>query len=196
MQFGITKQFHNFGAAYQMSKMMSKKIKPIASIYIVDHDFVYTTSLKKAIEKPAKYYIQTFVTGEKFIAHLASQNFRRNDIHIVFLGYQFVDDHEHNLMNGIEILEATKVINPNIEVVMLFTPNEATFGAYARNRGAYAFVPKNDTIFLRINNIVMRVVSQKILEQKRRAFFIAVKIFIVYSFLILIGVVVYTLLSS
>ena len=175
---------------------MSKLAKPIANIYIVDHDFVYTTSLKKAIEKPSKYNIRTFVTGEKFIAHIASLSFRRNDIHIVFLGYQFVDEHEHTLMNGIEILEAIKVVNPNIEVVMLYAPNEATFGAYARNSGAYDFVPKTDTIFLRINNIVMRVVSQKILEQKKKSFLLAVKIFGVYLFILLVAIAIYTILSS
>lgn len=194
MNWVLLNIFYNLGANLTGHRRMSKKSKTIAHIYIVDHDFVYTTSLKKAIEKPSKYAIQTFVTGERFIAHIASHTFRKNDIHIVFLGYHFVDDRDQTLMNGIEILEATKVINPNIEVVMLYTPNEATFGAYARNRGAYSFVPKNDTIFLRINNIVMRVISQKVLEQKRKSFLISAKIFVVYLLGLLLAIVIFSLL--
>lgn len=166
-----------------------KKIKNFTvSIYIVDHDHVYTSLLKKSIEKPSKYNIETFVTGEKFIAHLASQTYRKNDIHIVFLGYYFIDDQEHTIMNGIEILEATKVINPNIEVVMLYTAEEATYRAYARNQGAYDFVPKNETAFLRINNIVMRVISYKKLEQRKRLFALSFKLLAAYA--ILLGVAI------
>jgi hypothetical protein len=73
---------------------------------------------------------------------------------------------------------------------MLYTPNEATFGAYARNRGAYSFVPKNDTIY----NIVMRVISQKVLEQKRKSFLISAKIFVVYLLGLLLAIVIFSLL--
>lgn len=178
---------------YPKLKMSPKKI---ANIYIVDHDPSYSNSLTKAIEKPNKYNIETFTTGEKFIAHLTSISFRKNDIHIVFLGYHFFDDREHNLMNGIEILEAIKVIYPDIEVVMLYTEEETSYGAYARNSGAYTFVPKNDTIFLRINNIIMRVISQKKLEQNKRAFLLSIKIFIAYFIIVGIAIASYYFLTQ
>ena len=168
--------------------------KKNVSIYIVDHDPAYSASLKRAIEKPNKYTIETFTTGEKFIAFLTSLNFRKTDIHIVFLGYHFFDERQHNLMNGIEILEASKVVCRDIEVVMLYGPDESSYGAYARNSGAYSFVPKNDTIFLRINNIIMRVISQKKLEQTKRTFLFSVKVFVAFLLLFAIAVLIYQLL--
>ncbi|HZJ74701.1 MAG TPA: response regulator [Perlabentimonas sp.] len=168
--------------------------KPVANIYIVNHDFVHTSSLKKAIRKPVKYNIETFSNGEKFIAHLASLTFTRRDIHIVFLGYQFIDEHEQTLMNGIEVLEAVKTINPDIEVIMLYGRDEVTYGAYARNRGAFAFVPKNDTIFLRINNLIMRVITQKKLRLKRRKFIVAIKVFIAYIIFLVLAILLYQFL--
>lgn len=168
-----------------------RQLKKNVYIYIVDHDPQYTSSLKKAIDKPNKYIIETFVTGEKYVGHLTSLTFRKSDTYIVFLGYHFFDERDHTLMNGIEILESTKLINPDIEVVMLYEPDEATYGAYARNSGAYAFVPKNDTIFLRINNIVMRVISQKNLDHKKRGFIMAAKIFIAYFILLCMAIGVY-----
>jgi DNA-binding NarL/FixJ family response regulator len=166
-----------------------------ANIYIVDYDPTYTASLKKAIEKPYKYNILTFTTGEKFIAHLATLKFRVNDIHIVFLGYHFYDEKEHTLMNGIEILEAVKVICPNIEVVMLYSKDESSYGAYARNSGAYTFVPKTDTIFLRINNIIMRIISQKKLQNSRRSFIISSRVLVAYFLLMVIGFLIYSILN-
>jgi DNA-binding NtrC family response regulator len=173
-----------------------RKLKKSASIYIVDHDHSYTSSLTKAIDKPSKYNIETFATGEKFIAHLTSLKYRKDDIHIAFLGYHFFDDREHTLMNGIEILEATKVICPDIEVVMLYSSDEASFGAYARNRGACAFVPKSENVFLRINNIIMRIISQKKLEQSKRTFILSMKILIVYIILMLIGIAMYHFITQ
>ncbi len=176
-----------------ISQIKSPKVN--ANIYIVDHDPSYTSSLKKAIEKPSKYNIETFSTGEKFIAYLTSLKFKRNDIHIVFLGYHFTDDRKHTLMNGIEILEATKVVNPDIEVVMLYSGDESSYGAYARNSGAYNFVPKTDTIFLRINNIIMRIISEKKLIRTKQRFIFSVKIFLVYFFILLFAIALYHFLS-
>lgn len=170
-----------------------KKTPVKANIYIVDYDPTYTSSLKKAIEKPYKYNILTFTTGEKFIAHLATLKFKINDIHIVFLGYHFYGEKNQTLMNGIEILEAVKVISKNVEVVMLYAQDESSYGAYARNSGAYTFVPKTDTIFLRINNIVMRIISQKKLEHSRRSFITSIKILATSTALVIIGFVIYTL---
>lgn len=170
--------------------------KKIANIYIVDHDPSYSNSLTKAIEKPNKYNIEIFTTGEKFLAYLTSLHFKKNDVHIVFLGYHFFDDREHNLMNGIEILEAIKVIYPDIEVVMLYTEEETSYGAYARNSGAYTFVPKNDTIFLRINNIIMRVISHKKLEQNKRAFLLSLKIFVAYFVVAAFALAIYHFLTQ
>jgi len=176
-----------------ISQIKSTKVN--ANIYIVDHDPGYTSSLKKAIEKPSKYNIAIFTTGEKFIAHLTSLKFKRNDIHIVFLGYHFTDERKHTLMNGIEILEATKVVIPDIEVVMLYSSDESSYGAYARNSGAYDFVPKTDTIFLRINNIIMRIISEKKLVRTKQGFMFSTRIFLIYFLILLFAIVLYHFLS-
>jgi len=153
-------------------------------IYLVDHNYDYTNSLKKSIDKPERYSIDVFTSGEKFIAFLSKQSFRRNDICIVFLGYKYFDEVNNTLMNGLEILEATKQINRNIEVVMLTGQDEGSIGSYVIKSGAYAFIPKNENIHLRINNIIMGIISQKRLVQKRSSFYFSLKILI--GFLILI----------
>ncbi len=162
-----------------------------AYIYIVDHNNTFTSSLKKAIEKPDKYNIETFTTGEKLISVLKSHHFRRNEIHMVFLGYKFIEEGQHNLMNGIETLDAIKAIRPDIEVVMLYGPDEASFGSYARKSGAFDFIPKNDNAILRFNNIIWRIIITKRLQQKKRSFKITARIFVIFTLLVVLAAFIY-----
>ncbi|HNV81261.1 MAG: response regulator [Tenuifilaceae bacterium] len=157
-----------------------KNPKINANIYIVDHDPAYAVSLKDSIDKPEKYNIQAYHSGERFTSELIAKKFRKNEVHIVFLSYNFKSETNVHLMNGIEILEATKVINPNIEVVMISEDTESNLGSYAKKSGAFAIIPKNDTTFLRLNNTIMRIISQKKLEQKRRFFILSAYLFVLY----------------
>lgn len=169
----------------------------ITTIYIVDDDPVYTNSLKKSIEKPHKYNIQTFTTGERFIDYLTTIKFKSNEIHMVFLGYHFYDtEGNHTLMNGIEILEGVKTISPDIEVVMLYAGDESRYGAHARESGAYDFIPKTDTIFLRINNIIMRIISEKKLTFSKRAYLRSVRVVLIYFIIATLVFMAYMLFSQ
>ena len=165
-------------------------------IFLVDHNLDFLNSIKKSIEHPEVYEIFNFTSGERFIAYLNEKSFRKNDVLIVFLGYQFLDEGNQTLMNGIEILEATKVINKNIEVVMLSGENEGEFGAYVMKSGAHSFIPKNENIHLRINNIIMSIISKKRLEYNRHAFNIALRILLVYILIIIIIGTFYTLVLT
>jgi DNA-binding NtrC family response regulator len=157
-----------------------------ANIYIVDHNIEFASSLIKSIEKPEKYSIEAFGSGESFIAFLKNLGFLKNEVTMVFLGYKFISDSEDSqLMNGLEILEAIKAINPQIEVVMLYGSDEGSFGSYARKAGAFDFIQKNNNAFLRVNNIIWRVITAKRLEQKRRLYGIILAIAILIAYLML-----------
>lgn len=162
-----------------------------ANIYIVDHNINFASSLIKSIEKPDKYSIEAFGSGESFIAFLKKLRFLKNEVTMVFLGYKFISDSEDSqLMNGLEILEAIKAINPQIEVVMLYGSDEGSFGSYARKAGAFDFIQKNNNAFLRVNNIIWRVITAKRLEQKRRLFFLYFNVFIIYGIILAIALLV------
>jgi len=167
------------------------KTKIDTFIYLVDHNPEFTSAIHKSIDNPERYNIAGFTSGEKFIAHIKGVKFNRNDIHIVFLGYKYFDEGNNTLMNGIEILEATKGLNKDIEVVMLSGDDEGSYGSYVMKCGAYTFIPKNENIHLRINNIIMGIISQKRLAQKRRSFNTALKIIIGYILLVIVIWIIY-----
>ena len=167
------------------------KTKIDTFIYLVDHNHEFTSAIHKSIDNPERYNIESFTSGEKFIAHLQKTKFNRSDIFIVFLGYQYFDEGNNTLMNGIEILEATKVINKDIEVVMLTGQDEGSYGSYVMKCGAYTIIPKNENIHLRINNIIMGIISQKRLAQKRKIFNLSLKILAGYLLLVIVIWVLY-----
>lgn len=167
------------------------KTKIDTNIYLVDHNKAFTSAVNNSIDNPEKYNIETFTSGEKFIAYLSSIKLNRKDIYIVFLGYKYFDEGNNTLMNGVEILESTKSINKDIEVVMLTGEDEGSYGSYVMKSGAYAFIPKNESIHLRINNIIMAIVSQKRLAQKRHMFNVSIRIIVGYVLLVIVIWIIY-----
>lgn len=161
------------------------KTKIDTSIFLVDHNVELTRAIHSSIDNPERYNIETFTSGEKFIEFLSKFKFSKQEVYIVFLGYKYFDEGNNTLMNGVEILESTKEINKDIEVVMLTGEDEGSFGSYVMKSGAYSFIPKNENIHLRINNIIMGIISQKRLAQKRHSFNISLRILIGYLLLVL-----------
>ena len=162
------------------------KTKIDTNIFLVDHNLEFTRAINNSIDNPERYNILSFTSGEKFIKYLSEFKFSKNDVYIVFLGYKYFDEGNNTLMNGVEILESTKAINKDTEVVMLTGEDEGSYGSYVMKSGAYAFIPKNENIHLRINNIIMGIISQKRLIQKRRYFHTSLKILIVYIIVVTI----------
>ncbi|RPH34554.1 MAG: response regulator [Bacteroidales bacterium] len=160
------------------------KAKIDTNIFLVDHNLELTRAISNSIDNPDRYNIESFTSGEKFISHLSNYKFSRNEIYIVFLGYKYFDEGNNTLMNGVEILESTKAINKDIEVVMLTGEDEGSYGSYVMKSGAFAFIPKNENIHLRINNIIMGIISQKRLIQRRYSYNISLKILIGYILLV------------
>lgn len=161
------------------------------NIFLVDHNPEFNSAIHKSIDNPEKYNIKTFTSGEKFISYISEIKFNRNDIYIVFLGYKYFDEGNNTLMNGVEILESTKALNNEIEVVMLTGEDEGSYGSYVMKSGAYAFIPKNENIHLRINNIIMGIISQKRLAQRRHSLNNSLKILIGYIVLVIIIWIIY-----
>jgi len=125
-------------------------------------------NLLEGIDLPKRSTIKNFPTGEKFIEHISKLRFRKNDLVIVFLGYNFLDDYNHSLMNGIEILESIKLINPKIEVVLMADEGEKEYGAYVMKLGAHAFIPKDENLAIRSNNIILSLCGKRNFNSKKR----------------------------
>jgi len=159
-------------------------------IYIVEFNHEFAHRIIEGIDIPKRTIIRSFPSGEKFIEHFSALKFRRNDLVLVFLGYNFLDDYKHSLMNGIEILESIKLINPKVEVVMMANEDEKEYGAYVMKLGAHAFIPKDDNIATRANNIILHLCGKRNLNSKKRLLKIAFIVWLITLIALIISLIV------
>lgn len=155
-------------------------------IYIVEYSPECVENLLQNLELPERARIAIFDSGEKFIRHISRRKRLSNKFSIAFIGYNFFNDKNQTLMNGLEILESVKKIAPDIEVVMLADESEKEYGGYVRQMGAYTFILKDDNLPLRANNIVLLLYGEFKLRLYRKIF--------IWSVIIWGGVLLATLL--
>ncbi len=119
------------------------------SIYLVDDDQLFITSLKDQVKKMFKFEtnIQTFSTGEECL-----KNFQ-NPPNVIILDY-FLNGDNPNAMNGLNVLKKIMQISPDTKVIMLSAQDKIEVAVNLIKYGAYDYIIKNDQVFLRTKLVV------------------------------------------
>ncbi len=134
--------------------MKSEKIK----LFLVDDDALFLKSLEIEFHHHADFAIETFATGELCLDSLT------NNPDVIILDYH-LDSIDKTAMNGIETLDKIKTINPDIPVVMLSSQDKIDVAINCMHHGAFDYVVKSETAFLRLQNIITTVFSLKKMEK-------------------------------
>ncbi|MBI5541398.1 MAG: response regulator [Bacteroidia bacterium] len=134
------------------------------NIYLVDDDELLNKILRTKFEQTGDYKIYSFASGEEFIEFINKNPFNKRQIHIAILDYLFKSNANPQGKNGIEILKNIRVINPDIEVIMLSGIDDIDIATHAIKCGAVSFIKKNENSFLRIQNNVKFIISEKRLK--------------------------------
>lgn len=119
-------------------------------IFLVDDDPMNNEMLKSHLEEKFKLDIKQFATGEDCIAAL-DQNPQ-----YVILDFN-LNSTKRDAKNGIEILKAIKEKNPDIYVVMLSGQDKIEVAIDTMRNGAYDYVVKNPSAFVRTENIIYNI---------------------------------------
>ena len=122
-------------------------------ILVVDDEEHIRFILKELLTKN-NYQTKTASTGKKALSKI-----RKNPPHLVLLDYKLPD------MNGNEILEETKNINPNIVVIMLTAYGDVKIAVKAMKLGAFDYITKpfnNEEIIL----VIKKAIEKLKLENK------------------------------
>ena len=124
------------------------------TIFLVDDDPLFITSLKDQIKKMFKSetVIQTFSTGEECLQNL--------DKHpdIIILDY-FLNSTIPDAMNGLRVLKKIIQLKPETKVIMLSGQENMEIAVNLIKYGAYDYIIKNDNVFLRTKLIVNNAAS-------------------------------------
>ena len=127
-------------------------------LFLVDDDALFLKSLEIEFLRHADFVINKFATGELCIENLS------HNPDVVILDYH-LDGNNKNAMNGIEVLDKIKTINPDIPVVMLSSQNKIEVAICCMHHRAFDYVVKCETAFLRLQKIITTVFLYKRMER-------------------------------
>jgi len=137
-------------------------------VYIVDDDNLLLRILRHKFETSTKYTLFTFESGEEFLDHFIKNPPSSKKLCILLLDYQLKNKANKEARNGLEILKYTKEINPDVHVVMHSGVSDVDLAEKSIELGARTFIKKNENSFLRFNNQIKAIISDHIIEKKKK----------------------------
>ena len=133
-----------------------KNEKPIR-IFLVDDDAVFLKLMGIEFLQYPTVSVETFATGE-----LCLQNLEHKP-DVIILDY-YLNGVDKDAMNGIEILDKIKLIDPNVPVIMLSIQDKIEIAINCMHHKAVDYVVKNETSFHRVKKIINDILSYKKIE--------------------------------
>jgi two-component system, OmpR family, response regulator len=134
---------------------MKNKIR----VFLVDDDTVFLKLLEIEFLEHADFEIETYTTGELCVENLSHKP------DIIILDY-LLDGVERDVMNGLETLDKIKAFDSNIFVIMLSAQDKIDVAVNCMHHGAFDYVVKSETAFLRLQKIITTIFdTQKLIKQ-------------------------------
>jgi two-component system, NtrC family, response regulator AtoC len=160
-------------------------------IYIVDEDELLSKIIRTKFEQSGEYKLICFSTAEEFLEYFPKRKFNNSQIHVVLIDY--ILKSVSGSHNGIQVLKTIKEINKEVEVIILSNIEDIDIATSAIKAGAVSFIKKNENSFLRIQNNVKFIISEKRLKLTRKQSRLTRIIFILLSTLFIIIAILYFL---
>ena len=135
--------------------MIKEKIR----LFLVDDDAVFLKSLEIQFLDHADFIIEKFATGENCIASLS------HNPDVIILDYH-LDGIDKNAMNGVEVLDKIKAINPDIPVVILSSQDKIDVAVNCIHHRAFDYVVKSETAFMRLQKIITSIFRYQKMEKE------------------------------
>jgi len=165
-------------------------------VYFIDYDELYIEELLLGLINPSKYIISTFNSSSDFFSNYNEKAHKFNSIHIVFLSSNIELDKKENQIDVNKIVRKIKKMNSNIEIILYSENDDINKVSEAFYNGVYSFIKKNENIFLRIENNIISIISEKMfIYKKRNSKFYTILFFAFSILLVIIFIIKYFFLS-
>ncbi|MDD3723218.1 MAG: response regulator [Lutibacter sp.] len=128
-------------------------------LFLVDDDAVYLKLMEIEFLNHGDFDIETYPTGELCIENLS------HNPDVIILDY-YLDSINKDAMNGIETLDKIKAINPDIPVIMLSSQDKIDIAISCMHHGAFDYVVKSETAFMRLQKIITAIFEFKKIEKQ------------------------------
>jgi two-component system OmpR family response regulator len=135
-------------------------------LYLVDDDVLFLKVLEFEFIKYPEFVIETFPTGELCIKQLFLPTLHPVDLpDIIVLDYH-LDGIDKNAMNGLQVLDAIKKLNPEIPVVMLSSQDKIEVAVNCMKHKAFDYIIKSETAFIRLQKTIAAILHDKKREKE------------------------------
>lgn len=135
------------------------------SVFLVDDDRMFLSSLKYDLNDKFKsdIHISTFTSGEDCL-----KKFQSGNADIVILDYYLNDDTHPDAMDGLELLKKIKSKSGDTTVIMLSAQDKLQIAIDSIKNGAYEYVAKSESTYVRMHNMIKNVVGNIRSERETR----------------------------
>jgi len=159
------------------------------NIYIVDDDVLLLKILDNKFKKTTDYNIFTFKSGEDFLHYYISNPIKKKQIQIVILDYNLTTKENKINKDGPEILKYIKDISRDVYVIVLSGYVNNIISDKMINLGAEACIKKNENSFIRIQNHIKWIISERFIQEKRKQSQQSLYLFlIIFAIISIIGI--------
>lgn len=133
------------------------KNKRQIKMFLVDDDAVFLKLLEIEFMQYENIEVHTFATGESVLEKLTESP------DVIILDYH-LDGVEKHAINGIQTLDKIKEFSKEIPVIMLSSQDKIEVAIECMHHFAADYVVKGETAYMRLKNIISRILSVKQLE--------------------------------
>ena len=155
-------------------------------IYLVDDNEMFLKTLETKFKNSTNYFVQTFSSGEAFLDNILSYPPPKKTVCVAIIDYNLTTLENIDAKDGLKILKTAKEINGDIEFIMLSAEQNPDVATTALEYGAKTFISKNDNAFVRLENNIKWIISQRVLEVRKKHNKCSQKLFFAATFIVLI----------
>ena len=128
------------------------------TLFVVEDDLLYLTLITKELEKMGFSKIITYNTGKEAIHNLEIKP------DIALLDYFLEKD-----FTGMDVLKKIKKRFPETQVIFLTASDDVNIAVDTMRNGAYDYIVKGDTAFIRIRHLLKKISEENERKAKSRS---------------------------
>lgn len=128
------------------------------TLFVVEDDLLYLTLITKELEKMGYTNIISYNTGKEAIHNLDTKP------DIALLDYFLEKDY-----TGMDVLKKLKKRFPDTQVIFLTASDDVNIAVDTMRNGAYDYIVKGDTAFIRIRHLLKKISEENVRKAKSRS---------------------------
>lgn len=143
------------------------------TIFVVEDDVLYLNLINKELEKMGYTHVKSFNTGKEAIQGLDSKP------DVALLDYFLEKD-----FTGMDILKKIRQRFPDTQVIFLTASDDVNIAVDTMRNGAYDYIVKGDTAFIRIRHLLKKISEENERKAKSRSI-IRFQIIVIFAIILI-----------